>query len=136
VADAPTAFQRALGLKTDETAVRESEAADIPVLGRLFRHGGTYTANNQALIDYWDDLNRFGAWKSSNLRAMKEGKTPLTPMTFRDQVYARRLEAWQPVIQISLQVAARTPELEKRQALYKRAAEQARRVVEARPPAP
>jgi hypothetical protein len=136
VADAPATFQRALGLTPDDEAVRESEPADVPVLGKLFRHGGTYTANNQALIDYWDDLNRYSAWKASNNRALKAGQAPLQPMSFKDQAYAMRLEQWQPVLQISLQLAARTPELEKRQALYKRAAEQARRVVQARPPAP
>lgn len=136
IADAPTAFQRALGLQADKANPRESEPADLPVLGRLFRHGGIYSANNQALIDYWDDLNRYSAWSTSNKQAIKANQPVLQPMSFKEEIYARQLEMWQPVLQLDLQLAARTPGTAERQALYKKAATKAREILKSRPKSP
>jgi hypothetical protein len=130
--DAPAAFMRALGLKNQEKA-RASELSDVPVIGRIARRGGTFTANNQYLIDFWDDYARYSAWETSNTRALKAGDKPVLPMGFIEQGYAMRLKLARPAVQMLLEVAARTPDTTKRQECYRQAANFARSFTASRP---
>jgi hypothetical protein len=130
--EAPTTLMRALGLQVMEKE-RETEAADIPIFGRVARRGGQYSAANQRLIDFWDDRDRYSALIASNRKAIAEGRRDVSPVSFAEQRYAQRLEITYPAIRMALEIAARTPELAKRQALYRRAADHAARVLELRP---
>lgn len=140
--DGPEAIMRKLGLAVKE---RESEPADLPVVGRLFRRGGKDTANNRFLLEFYDDLNRYRAMRSSYDRAIKQraeeiaqqGK-PSTPMpkdiSPKDLVYSRVLDARYIQVRAFIDVAERLPDLERRQRLYRMAGEMARQTVSFRPP--
>lgn len=128
--DAPEAFMRALGLKVKS---RESEAADIPIVGRAFRRGGKFSANSKPLVDFWDDYSRYTQWHASNQRALNERRPILTPMPYKDQQYLQKLVANKPVVQMALEVAARTPEFADRQSIYRRASRRAEELVKSRP---
>jgi len=130
--DAPGALMRALGLKT-QLVNREFEPSDIPVLGRLARRGGQFTSNTQPLTEFWDDYNRYTAWKASNEKAMKDRTPPLEVMSFPERAYAMRLTALEPYIKLRLEIAARTPEVDKRQAIYQATSERAKKLLESRP---
>ena len=132
VMDTPGAIMRALGLET-QAPEREFEGADIPVLGRVVRRGGKYSANSQPVIDFWDDYLRYSAWSAANKKAQKDGRPPLQPMSRAEQAYAIRLEVQQPVIKMTMDMAARTPEYERRQKLYQAVAKRARDIVRQRP---
>lgn len=132
VIDTPGALMRALGLKT-QIANRELEPSDFPVLGRLARRGGQFSAATQPITEFWDDYNRYSAWKASNHKALMDRTPMLQPMSFQEQAYAARLGALEPFIKFRLEIAARTPELDKRQAIYKATSERAKRVLETRP---
>jgi hypothetical protein len=55
-------------------------------------------------------------------------------MTPAQNAYAVRLAAAQPTLRLRLEVAARTPKLEKRQEIYRSAAKFAAEMVRHRPP--
>lgn len=130
--EAPTAFMRALGLQALEKE-RETEASDLPVFGRIARRGGQYSAANQALIDFWDDRDRYSAIANSHKKAVTEGRRSESNATFKELAYAKRLELSYPALRLTLEIAARTPELARRQELYRRAAQQAKRITATRP---
>ena len=132
VIDAPGALMRALGLKT-QIANREMELSDIPVFGRLARRGGQFSAASQPLTEFWDDYNRYSAWKASNHKALVERTPVLEPMPFKEQAYAMKLALLEPYIKLRMEIAARTPELDKRQAIYQATSERAQKLLESRP---
>jgi hypothetical protein len=103
------------------------------VLGRIARRGGQFSAATQPITEFWDDYNRYSAWRASNHKALMERAPVLEPMTFQDQAYAARLTALEPFIKLRLEIAARTPELDKRQAIYQATSERAKKVLESRP---
>ena len=132
ILDGPEAVMRNLGLNTRDS--REWEPADMFVIGRGFRRGGPFTANNRHLFEFYDDLNRYRAMNASYNRALKvreeerarDGKvaTPMpTDITARDRVYAAMLEVKYADIRASIDVAERAAAPEVRQKLYKRAGE-------------
>ena len=132
VIDAPGALMRALGLKT-QIANREMEPSDIPVFGRLARRGGQFSAASQPLTEFWDDYNRYSAWKASNHKALVERTPVLEPMPFKEQAYAMKLALLEPYIKLRMEIAARTPELDKRQAIYQATSQRAQKLLESRP---
>lgn len=132
VVGAPEALMRALGLKV-EVKQRETEAADFPIFGRIARRGGAVSALNQSLIDFWDDHDRYAARLASNKKALKEGRRVDATMSLKDQMYALRLDDSIPFVRMYLDIADRTPELAKRQEMYRRAALQAQRITASRP---
>lgn len=120
---ASDALVRALGLGTPEAMQREKEAADFPVIGRLFRKGGVSTANNQTLSDFYDQWSRLQARSKSKV-------DPLTPV---DTVYYMQLTATEHRIHLLEGVANATPELGARQRLYASMADMARATLAADP---
>ena len=132
VIDAPGALMRALGLKT-QIANREMEPSDIPVFGRLARRGGQFSAASQPLTEFWDDYNRYSAWKASNHKALMERTPVLEPMSFQEQAYGMKLALLEPYIKLRMEIAARTPELDKRQAIYQATSQRAQKLLESRP---
>ena len=130
LADAPGALMKALGI---QERTREPEPADMAIIGRLWRRGGQWSAQERSLMDFWDDYSRYTArardWKS----AMREGRQPAAPMSSRELGYAQALEAWKQVIRIELEIAGRTPDTLGRQSLYRSATQHAKQAVEMRP---
>lgn len=115
----------ALGLRPAQpTLQRESEAADLPILGRLFRHGGTETGNNQTLGDFWDKYLEF--------TARQQSKT--NPLDAREQVYyLGTLKPAQAILKMTEASASAAPGLAQRQILYGAMADIARRALETAP---
>lgn len=132
VMDAPGALLRALDLPVQEKA-RESEAADVPIFGRLARRGGKYSAISQPLVDFWDTYNRYNAWTESNAKAQRDRRPALAPMSFEHRAYAAKISSLQPWIKLRLELAERTPEVEKRQAIYRETSNRAARMLAQRP---
>lgn len=132
LATAPDTFMRLLDLKTQEPT-RDWEPADVPVLGRLARRGGKYSALSQPLLDYWDDYQRYSRWEQTNAKDIREGHAPSYPMTVQQRAYSIRLQAMRPFVQLRLEVAARTPEQSKRQELYRLTARRVREILATRP---
>jgi hypothetical protein len=135
--DAPGELMRLLGLPAHDLPrgqqPRQTEPADLPIAGRVFRRGGTFSANTQPLVEFWDDFNRYTQWHASNMKALRAGRQPLTPMSFKEQAYAAQLQAAEPAIKMALEIASRTPETIKRQELYRRTAVQAQQFISRRP---
>lgn len=102
---------------------REFEPSDVPVLGRLFRRGGTDTAASQALADYWDEYQRYSALSRSKQN----------PLKGEQLAYWNKLKAGHAIIKAALDVANRTSELKARQVLYRRASEAAEQALQSRP---
>jgi hypothetical protein len=127
LADAPGAVMRMMGIK--DSGVRESEPADIPVMGRLFRRGGEFSANGRYLADFWDSYMQHQARLKGNTHALKAGGQPTA--TSKELLSARTLTAYHAAIKLQMEMAARATEQEDRRRLYKQATETARRALEA-----
>jgi hypothetical protein len=127
LADAPGAMMRMMGIK--DSGVRESEPADIPVMGRLFRRGGEFSANGRYLADFWDSYMQHQARLKGNTHSLKAGGQPTA--TSKELVSARILTAYHAAIKLQMEMAARATEQEDRRRLYKQATETARRALEA-----
>lgn len=127
----PETLMGALGLKVQP---RESEAADMPIIGRQFRHGGTFSASNQSITDFWDDEQRYGARLASAREAVKAGNAPIIPMSLKEQQYAGMLQGAAPWISTILKIANATPDTGARQRLYRFTGELAEKLTAARPP--
>jgi hypothetical protein len=126
-------LMRQLGLQPSKQQQRPSESSDFPVLGRLLRRGGEFTANAQPLVDFWDDFTRYQSRWSAQQVALKQGIAPILPLQSDEFHYYYQLHMWEPVIKTELQVADRTPDLAARQKLYQRAAGKAAEVLSQRP---
>jgi hypothetical protein len=98
---------------------RESEPADIPVLGVLFRRGGTWTAANRNLVEFQEMYATYAARNRSKER-------PLNP---REEAFWKRLRDEKDQIDKARDIALVTKELEPRQKLYRLAGERAKRVM-------
>lgn len=112
---------------------REEELSDLPVLGRMFRRGGKFSAANLAIGDYYDDLSRYGARGQAMDAAMREGRPPLNPLDPREYGYWKLLEELRPAFKAASQVADRTSSLSARQSLYSDMAREAAKVTALRP---
>ncbi len=99
---------------------REREPSDIPVLGTLFRRGGTYTAANRHLVDFQNTFAYYAARDRSKQR----------PLDAREEAFWSRLKAEKKNIDMARDIALVTKELEPRQKLYRAAGERARQVME------
>jgi hypothetical protein len=126
LADAPGVMMRMLGIKDSG---RETEPADIPVMGRLFRRGGEFSSNGRYLSDFWDSYMQHQARLKGNTHALKAGGQPTA--TTKELVSARILTAYHSAIKLQMDMAARATVQEDRRRLYKQASETARRALEA-----
>ncbi len=112
---------------------REHELSDLPVIGRMFRRGGEFNAQTQAMGDYYDDLTKFSARKEAQDAAVREGRPPLNALTPQEYAYAWTLEETRAYFKAASQLADRTPNNAARQALFRSMAGEARRVLAMRP---
>lgn len=112
----------ALGLGAHKKE-RAFERSDIPVFGRMFRRGGTDSANSQALADFYDEHSRY----SSKARSKER------PLTGPEAAYWAQLRGAHAIIKAATDIARETKELEARQKLYREASQEARRVVAQKP---
>ncbi len=110
---------QALGLG-GQMREREAEPADIPVLGTLFRRGGTWTAANRNLVGFQDLYAYYSARDRSKQR-------PLNP---REEAFWARLKEEKKHIDMARDISLVTKELEPRQKLYRLAGERAKRVMD------
>ena len=122
----------ALGLGAVKRS-REREPADMAVIGRLFRRGGEFSAANQALGDYYDELTRLAARMEADTRAMNEGRPPANPLSAQERVFGEMLQAWQPMFKAGAGLADEIDAAEPRQRLYRNMGRQAARLMESKP---
>lgn len=122
---ATDALVHALGLTPAQpTLQREWEASDLPILGRIFRHGGTETGNNQTIGDFWD--------KYLELTSKQHSKTaPLTPAEM--VWYLGSLKPAAASLKVSEGVATAATRLDQRQAIYGAMSAMARTALAAAP---
>lgn len=128
--DAPGTLMRLLGL---EEAPRPTELADLPIAGRLFRRGGQFSANNQALVDFWDEYTRTQAQLQATQQHARAGTAAVSPLAGVDYAYAKVLDSYHRVIKFELDVAARTTNEVARRTLYREAAQTARAALKVKP---
>jgi hypothetical protein len=114
-------------------STREPELSDLTVIGRMFRRGGQWTANNLALGDYFDDLTLYSARLQAERQAWAAGREPLNPLTDLERVYAAQLQALQPSIRAAMKLADETKELSARQSLYRDMSRDAAEVLKSNP---
>jgi hypothetical protein len=124
----------ALGLGSTGNA-RDRELADVPVLGRLFRHGGESSAANQAIADFYDDYTalkaRAEAESQYNAGHLDKMASPLTPAEFG---YWKVLDAEHVYFKVAADIANQTTNLAARQRLYQEMGREAEAVLKNRPP--
>lgn len=116
------ALMRALGIESKK-GQREGEASDFPVLGRMFRRGGTTTQQNQAIADFYDEWVGYGARAKS-----KENK-----LTGGELGYWQRLDAARKEIKVLQDIAEKTTSQVGRQRLYESIADRSSRVLRTKP---
>lgn len=112
-------FIQAIGLK-DQLHPREWEPSDLPVVGTLFRRGGTYSAANRYLNEFQDQYAYFNSRNRSKDR----------PLDAREEVFFKRMQEEKEQLDLARDIARVTKELQPRQTLYRLAGERARSVVE------
>lgn len=126
VLDAPGQVMKMLGIADSG---RPQEAADFPVLGRLFRRGGEFSANSRYLADFWDGYLTHQAKLKGNARSVTAGGQPtITPKEYQT---AQTLTAYHAAIKLQLDIAQRAKDPGVRQKLYHQASETARLALEA-----
>lgn len=99
---------------------REREPSDLPVIGTLFRRGGTYTAANRHLVDFQNLYAYFAARDRSKQR----------PLDAREEAFWERLQMDRKLIDGARDKALGTSELQERQQSFRAAAERARAVMQ------
>jgi hypothetical protein len=123
----------ALGLGSTGNA-RDKELADVPVFGRLFRHGGEFSAANQAIADFYDDYTRLQARAQAesqyNSGHMDKLTSPLTPEEFG---YWKVLDAEHVYFKLAADIANATTNQAARQKLYQEMGREAEAVLKNRP---
>ncbi len=95
---------------------REKEPSDLPVIGTLFRRGGTYTAANRHLVDFQNLYAYFAARDRSKQR----------PLDAREEAFWSRIKDERKRIDMARDIALVTRELAPRQKLFQAAGERAR----------
>lgn len=122
------------GILGASTAVeREEELSDLPVLGRMFRRGGEFSAANLSIGDYYDELTRLSAKVAAQELAWREGRELNPPMDSREYAFGKLLEDMSPTFKAASQVADRTASAAARQSLYRDMAREADRLMEQKP---
>lgn len=121
VAQFPTDLMRALGL---EESPRGTEPADMPVIGRLFRRGGQFSANNQALADFWDAASRLDAHAQAGRVRVQAGAEP-TEQQMQAMSTAALVDVYRLIVKTELEIAASTVDPAARQKLYRSASQTA-----------
>jgi len=102
---------------------REWERSDVPILGTLFRRGGEFNAQNQAISDFYDAWLPAKAKVDAQNQRGKAG-TPLPAgfvVTPADHVSAKVGEEFSQAITVLLRLANSAKEQKARQELYRTA---------------
>lgn len=112
-------------------ATKQSELADAPIVGRLWRRGGYYNAQSQPIADFWDIKQgvdaRVAAYKFA-LKDPEKAKTAKPPA--HDMAMDGVFDGTGKTISLLMHVASQMRESKERQRIYKLAADQARQIVE------
>jgi hypothetical protein len=131
----------ALGLGSVKST-RETELADTPVIGKLWRRGGYYNAQSQPIADFWDIKQGIDARVAAMRSQIKNPDKPQTvPADTRDIGMSMLFDTNRPatekhpaspgtIILNLLKVAAMTREGPERQRIYRDASKQARFMVD------
>lgn len=99
---------------------REREPSDMPVLGTLFRRGGTHTAANRHLVEFQNLYAYYAARDRSKQR----------PLDAREEAFWSRLQDEKKHIDVARDIALVQKDLKARQDQFRIAGERARRVME------
>jgi len=100
-------FVAAVGLG-GQMREREPEMADVPLIGRLFRRGGTFTPNSRPVVEFMGLYAYYRARSESKAR----------PLDAREEAFWKRLQSDRRDISRVRKVAAITRDLEPRQKLW------------------
>ncbi len=103
-----------------QVSEREKEMADLPVIGTLFRRGGTYTSANRHMVDFQNLYAYFRARTRSKER----------PLNALELAFWQRLQTDKDFLDERRDKAISEPDLSERQRLYRIAGEKAKRAME------
>lgn len=104
-----------LGSKVD----REAELSDFPVIGRIWRRGGQYTAGDRYVSEFYDALSQRRAMLQESRRADKAGHKSLYGDLSATEEWVRGGERLAQEISEAMKIASRSRSTAGRQALYR-----------------
>jgi hypothetical protein len=111
-------------------STRETELADIPVVGRLWRRGGYYNAQSQHIADFWDIKQgvdaRVNAARYELQNPRPGGAAPNIQVTAQDLLMVKPLTDAGQDISMLLKFANQLRESKPRRDIYQLAAEEAK----------
>jgi hypothetical protein len=120
----------AIGLGAQKKT-RDSELADLPVVGRLWRRGGFYNAQSQQMADFWDIKQGVDARVAAmNLQIKDPSRIQTIPLNARDVAMAPVLDKAGQDIAVAMRLANLMRESAGRQRMYKSAADEAKMLVD------
>ena len=130
IAQSGSALLRALGLEESKEA-RDWELADLPVMGRAFRRGGEFSANNRFIGEFYDEAARMDSIARSVKPAMTSGR--VVEMTPADWFYWKVLSDARPLMRATMDAASRARDTEARVGLYRSAADFSEQLLKTKP---
>jgi hypothetical protein len=120
----------AIGLGS-QRKTRETELADAPVVGRLWRRGGFYNAQSQHLADFWEIKTNLDARSQAIRTQIRDPQRAQTiPVTDHSIIMSPVFDRAGREISLSLRIANQMRESTGKQRLYREAAESAQQLVD------
>jgi hypothetical protein len=112
-------------------ATKQSELADAPIIGRLWRRGGYYNAQSQPIADFWDIKQGVDARMNAYKFALQDPeKVKTASISTQDVAMHSVFDSNGKTISLLMHVAGQMKESRERQRVYKLAADQARQTVD------
>lgn len=110
---------------------RESEAADTPVFGRLWRRGGDFSAQSQHLADFWEINNQLQARAQAIAMQNRDpDRVQTVPIDDPAALFAPMFEAEAKNVTFALRLANQMKESAARRTIYREAALDAKQLVD------